>query len=42
MKPSSSLQALMRQRILLQMEYAAEKAAFQQQTDTLGVARQVK
>ena len=32
----------MRQRILLQMEYAAEKAAFQQQTDTLGVARQVK
>ena len=42
MKPSSSLQALMRQRILLQMEYAAEKATFQQQTDTLGVARQVK
>jgi superfamily I DNA and/or RNA helicase len=39
---ASSIQAIQQQRLLLQMEYAAEKEAFQQQTNQIGIARKVK
>ena len=38
----SPIQALMRQRALLQMEYYAEKEAFRKQTETIGITRKVK
>ena len=37
----SPIQALMRQRALLQMEYYAEKEAFRKQTETIGITRKV-
>lgn len=40
--PKGSVGALLRQRLLLQMEYAAEKEAFRRQTETVGMARKVK
>ena len=39
---TSPIQALQQQRLLLQMEYEAEKEAFRQQTSQSGIARQVK
>ena len=38
----SPILALQQQRLLLQMEYAAEKEAYRQQTEQMGVLRQVK
>lgn len=42
MAETSALQALTQQRLLLQMEYNAEKEAFRKQTETMGLARKVK
>lgn len=42
MAQSSPIQALQQQRLLLQIEYAAEKEAFRRQSEAKGVARQVK
>ena len=39
---TTSLQALQQQRLLLQMEYAAEKDAFRKQTEEMGLMRKVK
>ena len=39
---TSPILALQQQRLLLQMEYAAEKEAYRQQTEQMGVLRQVK
>lgn len=36
------IQSLQQQRLLLQMEYAAEKEAFHKQTETIGMQRKVK
>ena len=36
------IEALMRQKMLLQVEYACEKEAFRRQTETVGIARKVK
>lgn len=38
----SPIQALQRQRLLLQMEYYSEKEAFRKQTETMGLQRKVK
>lgn len=37
-----AVDALLRQRLLLRMEYAAEKEAFRRQTEAVGMARKVK
>ncbi len=39
---SSPIQELQRQRMLLQMEYYAEKEAFRKQTESMGIQRKVK
>ena len=41
-QPSSPVQILQQQRLLLQLEYSTEKEAFQQQTNQTGIARKVK
>ncbi len=38
----SPIQALLQQRLLLQMEYAAEKEAYRKQTEQMGLQRKVK
>ena len=40
--PTSPIQALTQQRLLLQMEYAAEKEAYRKQTEEMGLQRKVK
>ena len=40
--PTSPIQALQQQRLLLQLEYQAEKEAFRQQTEQIGIERKVK
>jgi superfamily I DNA and/or RNA helicase len=42
MEQESPIQALMRQRLLLQLEYNTEKEAFRRQTETMGLQRKVK
>ncbi|MDY3670856.1 MAG: AAA domain-containing protein [Prevotella sp.] len=42
MNNDRSIQLLQQQRILLEMEYAAEKEAFRKQTETIGIQRKVK
>jgi len=42
MTSASSIQQLEQQRLLLQLEYNIEKEAFRQQTEQMGVARNVK
>lgn len=42
MSHETAQQALMRQKLLLQMEYYAEKEAFRKQTELLGMQRKVK
>lgn len=42
MRQESAQQALQRQKLLLQMEYYAEKEAFRKQTETMGMQRKVK
>ncbi|MBQ7422884.1 MAG: AAA family ATPase [Prevotella sp.] len=42
MAEETPIQALTRQRLLLQMEYYAEKEAFRRQTETMGMRRKVK
>ena len=42
MLPTSPIQALQQQRLLLQLEYQAEKEAFRQQTEQIGIERKVK
>lgn len=42
MTQESPIQALQRQRLLLQLEYQTEKEAFRQQTEARGIGRQVK
>lgn len=42
MNNNSSIQLLMQQRILLEMEHAAEREAFKKQTETIGLQRKVK
>jgi superfamily I DNA and/or RNA helicase len=39
---TTAIQALQQQRLLLQMEYAAEKDAFRKQTEEMGLMRKVK
>lgn len=39
---SSPIQLLMQQKLLLQMEYASEKAAYEKMTEQMGVGRKVK
>ncbi len=39
---NNSIQALMQQRMLLQIEYQTEKDAFRKQTETMGLGRKVK
>lgn len=39
---SSSVQSLMQQKLLLQIEYQTEKEAFRKQTETIGMGRKVK
>ena len=39
---NSPIQALQQQRLLLQMEYTAEKEAYRQQTEKMGLQRKVK
>ena len=39
---TTAVQALQQQRLLLQMEYAAEKEAFRKQTEEMGLQRKVK
>ena len=41
-QPTSPILALQQQRLLLQMEYAAEKEAFRKQTEEMGLQRMVK
>ena len=38
----SAIQALQQQRLLLQLEYQAEKEAYRQQTEAIGIGRKVK
>ena len=38
----NGVQALQQQRLLLELEYSTEKEAYRQQTEALGIARQVK
>lgn len=42
MSVQSSIQSLMQQRLLLQLEYETEKEAFRKQTETIGLARKMK
>ncbi len=42
MNAVSPIQALQQQRLLLQMEYQAEKEAFRRQTESMGLGRKVK
>jgi hypothetical protein len=42
MEQESPIQTLMRQRLLLQLEYNTEKEAFRRQTETMGLQRKVK
>lgn len=42
MQQESPIQILQRQRLLLQMEYYAEKEAFRKQTEVVGIERKVK
>ena len=42
MSSTTSIQALQQQRLLLQLEYETEKAAYRQQTETIGIGRKVK
>ena len=42
MTQESPIQALQRQKMLLQMEYYAEKEAFRKQTEATGMHRKVK
>lgn len=42
MQQESPIQALQRQKLLLQMEYYAEKETFRRQTETIGIQRKVK
>ena len=42
MLQESPIQLLQRQRLLLQMEYYAEKEAFRKQTEAAGMQRKVK
>ena len=42
MNNDRSIQLLMQQRILLEMEHAAECEAFRKQTETIGLQRKVK
>ena len=42
MKIENSIQALQQQRLLLELEYNAEKEVFRQQTEQTGIARSVK
>ena len=42
MSVQSSIQSLMQQRLLLQLEYETEKEAFRKQIETIGLARKVK
>lgn len=42
MEQNSPIQALMQQRILLQLEYYAEKETFRKQTEQIGMQRKVK
>lgn len=42
MPQDNPIQALTRQRVLLQMEYQAEKDAFRRQTEAMGIGRKVK
>ena len=39
---STVIQALQQQRLLLQMEYAAEKETYRKQTESMGLQRQIK
>ena len=41
-KPETTAQHLLRQQLLLRMEYDYEKEEFQRQTETMGIARKVK
>ena len=41
-QPTSPILALQQQRLLLQMEYAAEKEAYRKQTEEMGLQRKVK
>ena len=41
-QPTSPILALQQQRLLLQMEYSAEKEAFRKQTEEMGLQRKVK
>ena len=42
MSSTTSIQALQQQRLLLQLEYETEKAAYRQQTEAVGIGRKVK
>ena len=42
MSEVSSIQALQQQRLLLQLEYQAEKEAFRKQTEAMGIGRKIK
>ena len=42
MNQPSAIQELQRQKLLLQLEYATEKEAFRQMTETIGLERKVK
>ena len=42
MQQESPIQTLQRQRLLLQMEYYAEKETFRKQTQAMGIERKVK
>ena len=42
MSSTTSIQALQQQRLLLQLEYETEKAAYRQQTESIGIGRKVK
>ena len=42
MSEVSSIQALQQQRLLLKMEYQAEKEAFRKQTEAMGIGRKIK
>ena len=42
MQNETPIQALQKQKLLLQMEYFAEKETFRRQTETIGIQRKVK
>ena len=42
MSEVSSIQALQQQRLLLQLEYQAEKEAFRKQTEAMGIGHKIK